>query len=144
MKRVKHVGLALIVATVAWGCNENNSNQPQQNFQEQREQSPRPEQVQTPQQQATPATGKPDAYGREPGHAHYGHDHPRQDLNQGNQVQQGSPTMQTSPMQNSPMLQTSPQQTQPAPTTGGTDKYGRKPGDAHYGHDHPLLDEEKK
>ena len=129
----------MIVASVAWGCSENNTNQPQQNYQEQPEQSPQQEQVQTPQQQEAPASGELDAYGREPGHAHYGHDHPRQDTDQGNQIQQGSPTMQTSPMK-----QQSPVQTQQAPPSGQTDKYGRKPGAAHYGHDHPLLDEEKK
>ena len=137
MKLVKHLALALIVASVAWSCNENNTNQPQQNPQEERVQSPQQEQVQTPGQQQAPVSGELDAYGREPGHEHYGHDHPRQDLGQGDQIQPGSPMLQTSPMK-----QGSPVQTQQAPASEGTDKYGRKPGAEHYGHDHPLLDEE--
>lgn len=140
MRLLKHVGLALIVASVAWGCNENNTKlQPEQSHQEEREQSPQQEQVQTPRQQEAPVSGKSDTYGREPGHAHYGHDHPRQDLDQGDQIQQDSPMLQTSPMK-----QGSPVKTQQAPALGEPDKYGRKPGDAHYGHDHALLEEEKR
>ena len=130
MKLVKHVGLALIVALVGWSCSENNTNlQPEQSNQEQ-QQSPQLEKIQVPAQQAAPVSGELDNYGREPGHAHYGHDHPRQDLDdqsdQTQQIQQGSPMK----------IQQAPASTEP-------DKYGRKVGDEHYGHDHPLLDEEK-
>jgi hypothetical protein len=138
MRLVKHVGLALAAITIAWGCNENSTKpQPKQSIQEERAQSPQEGQVQTPGQQEAPATGEPDAYGRMPGDAHYGHDHPLLEEELQNRAQQGNPVQQGSPAQ-----QGSPVQTQPDPASGELDKYGRKPGDAHYGHDHPLLEEE--
>lgn len=133
MQIVKHVGIALIAASVAWGCTESNTvnekptptrSAPQQDKAETPNQ---PDAAASPQNVApsTPdaASGELDAYGREPGHAHYGHDHPRQDQEQGN------PMMQ---QQNSPV-----KTQQDAPASGELDKYGRAPGDEHYGHDHP-------
>lgn len=138
MRLLKHIGLALVAVSMAWSCNENDTKpQPKQSVPEERVKSPPQEQVQPPTQQVTRAAGELDAYGREPGHEHYGHDHPRRDLDENGQVKQGSPVQQGSPIQ-----QGSPVQTQQAPASGEPDKYGRKPGDAHYGHDHPLLEEE--
>jgi hypothetical protein len=145
MRLVKHVGLALAVVLVAWGCNENSTKpQPKQSIQEERGQSPQDGQVQTPGQQEAPASGEPDAYGRMPGDAHYGHDHPLLEEELQNRAQQGNPVEQGSPAQQGTQIQQgSPVQTQQqAPADGEPDKYGRMPGDAHYGHDHPLLEEE--
>jgi len=73
----------------------------------------------------TKTAGEPDSYGRMPGDAHYGHDHPiRADEKQ-------QPTVQTSPAGAVPAAVPAGQ-----PTDGGPDKYGRMPGDAHYGHNH--------
>lgn len=129
MQIVKHFGIALIAASVAWGCTESNTvnekptptrSAPQV---DKAETPSQPDAAVTP-QEATPqapdaASGELDAYGREPGHAHYGHDHPRQDQGQNNQTQQNSPIKQQQP------------------ATGEADAYGRMPGDEHYGHDHP-------
>jgi hypothetical protein len=139
MRLVKHVGLALAVVLVAWGCNENSTKpQPKQSVPEDRTQSPQQEQVQTPNQQEAPATGEPDAYGRMPGDAHYGHDHPLLEEELQNRAQQGNPVQQGTQIQQGSPVQTQQQ----APADGEPDKYGRQPGDAHYGHDHPLLEEE--
>lgn len=125
MRLVKHLGLALIAASVVSSCNDNSVNEQKNNRvtpSPQQEQIQQQEQVQTPGQLNTPSTGEADQYGRLPGDAHYGHDHPPQDQN----IQPGSPAIQ--------------QQTTPA---GGPDKYGREPGHAHYGHDHPIQDNEQ-
>jgi len=125
MKLVKHVGIALVAATVLWSCNEEHPESgkivPGKKAPE-REQV-RPELIQTPGTQQAPAAGEPDQYGRMPGDAHYGHDHPILEDEQNNQNQTGSPMQQGSPVQQ--------------PADGEPDAYGRMPGDAHYGHDHP-------
>lgn len=131
MRILKHAGLALAAVLIAWGCNDNSTKpQPKQSFQEERANNPQLERTPAPVQQDN-ASGELDKYGRKPGDAHYGHDHPLLEEELNNQGQQGNPAQQASPMQ-----------TQPDPASGELDKYGRKPGDAHYGHDHPLLEEE--
>lgn len=119
----------LIAASVISGCNDNSANQEKgnevnQNPQEEQIQQQAP--IQTPGQLNTAPSSNADKYGREPGHAHYGHDHP---------TSQDQPTNQN--------MQPNPVQQPQATTPGGKDKYGREPGHAHYGHDHPLQDDEK-
>lgn len=126
MRLIKHVGLAIIVASLAWSCNEGNEKPTPKNQVQQREQVQTPEQpAQTPVQQSTPS-GELDKYGRAPGHAHYGHDHPPLDEEQNGQAQPGTTVQPGSPVKQ-----------QQAPASGELDKYGRAPGDEHYGHDHP-------
>lgn len=119
MKLIKHIGIALLAASFLGSCNEESpeshkivpgSKNPQK---KEIEELPPVQQNQAQQ----PANGEPDKYGRMPGDAHYGHDHPIQaDEQTQNQGQQN--------------------QTQ-QPADGEPDAYGRMPGDAHYGHDHP-------
>lgn len=164
MKSAKLIGIAFVAASILWGCNESQERpQPEKSLRDGQVQSsgqqetpsgeadeygrmpgdehyghdhPPQDQQQTNaaqqgtpgQTQSAPQDGEPDQYGRMPGHAHYGHDHPPLDEEQKQgQTQQGSPVQQSSPVQ----------QQQTAPADGKPDKYGRIPGDEHYGHDHP-------
>lgn len=119
MSIVKHLGIAVLAVALLSSCDqkspENHKIVPGNKT---------PEKVETlPPASATPQSntnsGQPDQYGRMPGDAHYGHDHPllEEELNnQGGQV---------------------PMQQQQQQGSGEPDAYGRMPGDAHYGHDHP-------
>lgn len=131
MRLIKHLGVALIAASVLSSCNDNSANQQNANDFDsapQENQIQQQDPVQTPGTVSAPVTGEADKYGRMPGDAHYGHDHPTDQDNPNTNI-------------NNPVQQ--PQTTMPAGTTpGGKDKYGRSPGDAHYGHDHPIQPDE--
>ena len=105
MMAVKQLaGIVILGLFVTWGCSS--GDQGSDNNQ------------QSPQQEQQSSSGEADQYGREPGHQHYGHDHPPQGQQQNNQGQSQQPQ------------------------SGEADQHGREPGHEHYGHDHPPMDEQ--
>lgn len=98
--------ILFLVMLINWGCNQSGEQKNSVN-----EQIPQKEQIKVPEQQKTPS-GDLDQYGRSPGDAHYGHDHPSEE-----------PSAQKIDSIQKPAL-------------GEPDQYGRKPGDPHYGHNH--------
>jgi len=130
MKFSNIAGILFIVTLITWGCNESESGEQEGDVIEQApiEQAPKKEQVQLNEQLDAPS-GEADKYGRMPGEEHYGHDHAPRDQQQDDQTnaQQG---IQTSTQQDD---QTNAEQETPS---GEPDKFGRLPGEEHYGHDH--------
>ena len=109
MNTKRIASILIIMTSITWACTQSDSGERKESG---NEESTQVEQIQSTDQVET-ASGEPDAFGRLPGDAHYGHDHPPQDQQQANPTQ--------TPQEN---------------LDGGPDAFGRSPGDEHYGHSH--------